>query len=223
MRRPARQPTRPEQPGAAARNAAALLASFSISLSALGCLGTSTPASFYTIPPNAVADAPRDGRISTSDVALQVGPLSLPRFLDRPQIVTRPAENPEQLHVSELHRWAGSLATETQRVLADDLASRLGTHRVVLHPATPPFALDYRVAVDINRMDGELNGTLTLDARWIVMRGERGEALAVDRSRFTENVAPGSYDGLVTAHGRALSRLGEAIATRIVALRGGPE
>src|SRR5262249_23921679 len=75
-----------------------------ISLLLAGCFGASRPARFYTLDPVQVRDSP--GSTST-DAVLAVGPIDLPDYVDRPQIVTRTGSN--ELVIAEFDRWGGSL------------------------------------------------------------------------------------------------------------------
>ena len=59
-----------------------------IAVLAAGCLGGSAPTRFYVL-------APVDGPAVAGErpLAVGVGPVSLASYLDRPQIVTRPASD----------------------------------------------------------------------------------------------------------------------------------
>jgi uncharacterized lipoprotein YmbA len=169
-----------------------------------GCLGRTPSPTFYSLaalPPPTVADA---------ELAVLVGPVTLPRYLDRPQIVTREAAS--RMQVAELHRWAGSLTADVQRVLALDLAHHLGTNRVAVYPRTKAFPIDYQVEVDIFRFDGRLDTEVVLDARFSVRSGDGGDPLRVERLRFADRVEPQTYAGLVASHEHALARFGLEVA-----------
>src|SRR5271157_1862130 len=49
---------------------------------------------------------------------IAIGPVRIPDYLDRPQIVIRSGKN--ELKLSEFDRWAGSLESDVSRVLVDD-------------------------------------------------------------------------------------------------------
>ncbi len=73
-----------------------------------GCIGTSAPVTrFYVLNPleagaGTVGD---DGRKAA--LSVEVAALRLPQYLERPQIVTRSAEN--RLELAEFHQWGGNL------------------------------------------------------------------------------------------------------------------
>ena len=95
---------------------------------ATACAGTSPPA-FYTLSPASGAAA---GAAITSrpDLGLVVGPLELPRYLDRRELVTR--DGAHRLVVADAHRWGGSMSSDVLRVVAGDLGRLLGTARVAV-------------------------------------------------------------------------------------------
>jgi len=83
----------------------------------------------------------RRRRLST--VQNVVGPVELPEYLDRPQIMT--CESRNELQFAEFDRWAGSLEKAFSRVLAVNLSILLSTDRVAVYPwKTTP--IDHQVA-----------------------------------------------------------------------------
>lgn len=195
---------RPLVASAAAALAAALLT---------GCFGSPRP-EFYALRTGAepaIASLPMLG--------LAIGPLDLPRYLDRPELVTRAADRADdRLLVADAHRWGGSLASDVLRVVADDLSRLLGTARVVVYPAQPRFPADYRVVLDVREFAGELGGPVTLRMRWTLVAAADGSAVAVEESHVEQPTASASYAALVEAESAALRTVTLAIAERIAAL-----
>ncbi len=175
------------------------------------CLGRTTPPAFYTLSPM----EPAADTASGNGPAVGVGPARLPSYLDRPQIVTR---RESRLHYDELHRWAGSLESELLRVLGSNLARLLGTDRVAVYPAEPPFPLAMRVVLEVERFDGVPGKSVTLQARWFLVGDTRDEPLAVGNSDIRVSVASGDYEDLVAAHSSAVAILSREIADRILGL-----
>jgi uncharacterized lipoprotein YmbA len=149
------------------------------------------------------------------DLGLGVGPLQFPRYLDRPEIVTRDGEH--QLLLGEWHRWGGSLRSDILRVVADDLGVLLGTDRIAVYPAEPRFPLDYRVLLDVREFEGTRGGSVRLRANWTVVARD-GKAVAVEATQIEQPVASPSWQDLVAAHSAALGTMTRQIATRVAAL-----
>ena len=94
-----------------------------------GCFGTSQSSRFYTLTP----PADRSGLGSTGlDTAVVIGPVTIPDYLDRRQIVTRSGRN--EIVLAEFDRWGGSLDGEITRVLVAGLADRLNSAHIAVFP-----------------------------------------------------------------------------------------
>lgn len=170
-----------------------------------GCFGSSKPSSFYTL--NTVAEASRQAPLA--DLSLVVGPLALPEYLDRPQIVIR--RTPNRVSIDEFHRWAGSFKQELLRVVAEDLSRLLGTARVVTYPNQASDA-HYRVLLDIQRFDGTLDDQVVLDMRWTIESLAPHKVLIQRRTRLTERVSSDDVERLLAAKSRLLGQLSQQIA-----------
>ena len=179
-----------------------------------GCLGRSAEARYYTMSPadGAALDAQPEGTV------IAVAAVSFPRYLERPQIVTR-TRGPE-LVFEDLHRWAGGFEANVHGVLVENLATRLpraqvGDSSTLMMPAT------FRVSVDVLQFDGRRGDQLILRARWTVRDEQQRDRLFNDESTIREPVHGGDIGSLIEAHDRALARLADAIAARIATAASG--
>lgn len=146
-------------------------------------------------------------------VAVGVGPIELPSYLDRPYIVTRRTRN--MLSISESHQWAEPLKAGVTRELVVNLALKLDTNRVYVLPQRQRKPLDFRVTIDIARFDGATSGRAVLAARWAVSSGDGNETLVTKVSEITVPVPSEGYEVLVRAMSTALSTLSGEIAEEI--------
>lgn len=180
---------------------------------ALGCLGSSPDVRHFAMTPVA---GPAAG--GAGPLALVLGPVSFPRYLERPQMVTRRGSS--ELAFDEFRRWAGGFESNVTRVLAQDLESRLGGARVVNEGAAAPFPIAYRLSVDFQQFEGSPgDDRLVLRASWS-LREEGGEQRVWDVAETIERpLAGGDPASLVQAHDAALGELADAIAARIAAAR----
>jgi hypothetical protein len=129
-----------------------------------GCAST-PPSAFYTLTPLPEASG-RAGDLGGSGIAVGLGPVSFPQFLDRPQIVTRDGAN--RLVVNEFHRWGGTVQDDFLRVWGENLAYLLGSSRVALFPSESRMTLDYRVPAEVLAFEGAADGSAVLRVRWSV-------------------------------------------------------
>lgn len=180
-----------------------------------GC-ATSQPSRFYLLSPLPEVKAARAETVGTpSGIALGVGPIRLPGYLDRPEIVTRQSDN--TLKLGEFDRWAEPLTDNFSRVLAQNLSALLGTDRVALYPWPRSAAVDYQVTLDVLQLDAQPSGEVVLRAFWNILAGDGEELLRTAQSNFVEPITNGSYENLVAAQSRAIGQLSQEIAG---ALRG---
>jgi uncharacterized lipoprotein YmbA len=183
-----------------------------------GCLGGSPPPRYYALAPTAARSAELPA--TSPDLGLAVGPIEFPRYLDRPEIVTR--DGAHRLVLASTHRWGGSLRNDVLRVLADDLGRLLGTSRIAVYPTEPRFRVDYRVLLELLAFEGVPGEAVTLRARWVVASGADGRALAVEESHVVQPTASASWEDLVAAHSAALGTLSRQIAAKLADLSARP-
>lgn len=174
------------------------------------CLAScGTPEAYYRLS----AEGPAPAH-AAADPALGVGPIDLPEYINRPELVFQ--SGPNRFEVPYGHRWAGSLAEAATQALAANLARRLGNGNVHPYPWAPGTALDRQVIVDIRQFHAVTGGDAILEAAWQIRdlnHGAGSGALAAGGSgRFDEPLAEGGYDAVVAAQSRLISRLADAIA-----------
>lgn len=173
-----------------------------------GCAGRSKPATFYVLTARAEAVMP-----TTQDPQLTVGPIDMPAYLDRPQIVTRLHNG--QLEVDEFNRWAQPLGPHLNQVLADNLAALTGSERVI--PAlTVRVREGYRIVGVVSRFEPDESGQVILQVTWAVQAvsgsGVSSRAEAVRRSLYKEPFVLGEPASAVEAMNRLLLRWSRDIA-----------
>jgi len=179
------------------------------------CGGKTPPMKYYTLNTLPVMQQENPGVVLGEDIAVGVGPVDFPKFLDRPQIVTRKGQN--RVEVSEFNRWAGSFSGDFSRVLAKNIATLLPTNRVEIYPWEDIFSPTYQIKLEVEQFDGQLGERVLLNVIWSVMDQEN--ELVVKNSLIEEPVSTEDYDGLVEAKSNALGTLSQAIVDEIRRLR----
>ena len=183
-----------------------------------GCAG-SPSSRFYQLTPvqsriSVIPDVPPD-----QSLFIAVGPVRIPDYLDRPQIVTRSGKN--ELSLSEFDRWAGSLESDAGRVLVEDISSLLPADRFFVVRRTSYLEgqapASYRVEVLVERFEGTLGDSVLLQAQWGVFAKDRS-LLLTKESRISKEIKGSSYDALVAAMSSALERLGRDISGGIMSV-----
>ena len=171
----------------------------------------SQPSNFYTL--SSLERAPNAG---TAGPAIGVGPITLPAYLDRPQIVTR--SSPNKVELAEFDKWAESLDNIFSRTMADNLGVLLETDRVVVLPRRRNLPLDFQVEVNVTRFDTTTTGQTQLTARWILFGKDSKEPLVSRESVIaTLTETPEDFEAIVASMSRAIENLSREIARTIKA------
>jgi uncharacterized protein len=187
-----------------------VLAMLSLALLVLGGCGSTPPTRLYVLP--TLTDASPPTSTAKRDLTIGVGPVTLPPYLDRPQIVTRASR--VKLDLAEFDQWAASLQDTVARVLAENLSLLIPTDRVVLHPWPRTTAIDYQVIVEVTQFDRALGGEVVLVARWSITAANEQE-LMMRKARFSAPAGGRDYKATVTAMSRTLEALSRDIAATI--------
>lgn len=178
-----------------------------------GCLGAKNdPSRFYVLA--SAADEEPESRVGEAYIG--VGPVDVPVYLQRPQLVTRISENKVELR--EYHRWAEPLDESITRVLTENMTRTLGTETIVGFPWYTPSILHGSVSVAIERFESDSAGVAHLKARWILRDGAAGDIYLSGETILQEIPAGPDTRDEVEALSRLLARLAEELADAIVSL-----
>lgn len=156
---------------------------------------------------------------STNKMSIGIGPVEIPRLLNRPQIVSR--KNKSEIIMSESHQWGGSYKEELIKAITDNLSVLLKTEKIEQHPWKSTFKPDYQVRIDIESFDGEIdstttsatNRTVTLNARWRLLKHDK--ELLVKRALITVPLKSSSYAAYVNAQSEAITRFSREVVAQI--------
>jgi hypothetical protein len=190
---------------------AATLLAILLTASLQGC-GSSPPASFYTLSPSPLA--PIDSAVE-ADVT--IGPIFIPEYLNRPQIVTR--RDGSELKLAEFDRWAEPLDDSFQRMLTTNIGTLLDSDRIIGYPTKGNFGLKYQVVVDILRFDADQRGNAVLDVKWGILDVNRDRTTPARSGRFESRASNANdYSQIVAAMDDTVSQLSVAIARSLIEL-----
>ncbi len=164
-----------------------------VSLLVAAC-GSSPPVRYFALSPmdSVQRQDPDDA------VTLGVGPLRLPEYLNRSQIVTRGGGS--ELEVDEFSRWAEPLTLALHRVVSTDVDNMMDGVIVIAFPweSVVRNDVDYRLLGEVTRFDADRSGRVVLDIQWAITDVPGGVAVAIRRSKY-ETRAARSDDPAVVA------------------------
>jgi uncharacterized protein len=179
-----------------------------------GC--ASQPSRFYLLSAMPDTETASQGTSGQQGPTIGVGPVTLPRYVDRPQIVTR--TSPYEIKQAEFDRWAEALDNNFSRVLTENLSLLLPTARVVMSPWPRATPIDYQITVDVSHFLSQVGGDSLLIADWTLFKGEGQDVLTSGRSRFSASPGGQDYAAIVAAMSQTVASLSREIATVVKGL-----
>jgi uncharacterized protein len=184
-----------------------------------GCLRVSKSVQFYMLS----ADSGQAGKslvpTATQDLVIGLGPIHIPEYLNRPQMIVATSQN--QYRLSEEHRWAERLDQNISHALFKSLPRQLGTDRIVRYPWSQRHTIDYQVGIDILEFNINANGQSILIAQWYVKSKDKP---TIDkRSEYKSPASTTDHEMMVKAQSQCLTKLGKEISEtlrQLMAVRG---
>ena len=194
----------------------AFILALTVILGGCGAPSPSPPSSYYILSPLSDMKAEAPPSSAEKKITLAVGPVVIPKHLDRSQIVKRTSRH--QLVLASLDQWAEPLKDNFTRVLVENLSSLLGTDRVETYPWHRSITVDYQVVVEVIRFDANSMGKSILIARWKVFGNNGREFLFSRRSEFSKQVTEKDLESVVETMSGNLGELSNEIAAALIAL-----
>ena len=197
-----------------------------------GCINTPLPEYYVLTPepaesglnlpdagaPDAAAGVGLSGINKLSNLAVGVGPVTIPETVNRPNIVTPLDAN--QLDVAEYHRWSEPLRENISRVVITNLADRLGVSKLYPYPWLRT-EIDNIARIDVLQMSGEPGREVYLQVRWQILTGTKPYELLDTRiTEYRQAVGGGGYSSLVAAYSSAYASLSDDIARALAEING---
>ena len=174
---------------------------------------------FFTLSALSQPEPPPAKRPAASPgVSLGVGPITLPGYLDRQEIVIRIAEN--QLRFSENDRWAEPLEENFARVLSQNIAMLLRAERINAYPWPVDRKPAYQVEIEVLRFETDVDHQAQLSTRWLVRNNSRKDAIQYHETRLSRPAQSRSTEASIAALSEALADLSREVAAAIEEMDG---
>jgi hypothetical protein len=150
------------------------------------------------------------------DVIIAVGPVSIPQYQDRPQIVTQDKDG--LLEFAQFDRWGEGLNIGMSRVITENLVRMLPGASIEMFPVNYAIPVKYQVIVDVVGLESELGKDAYLVAQWSIIDSKNKKMVFTKRSEFLQPITPPDYVGLSNVLSAACVSLSGEIAEELVAL-----
>ncbi|OUR80147.1 hypothetical protein A9Q83_01585 [Alphaproteobacteria bacterium 46_93_T64] len=139
---------------------------------ASGCaniVSQSTPTEFYRLIDATDQQLALKAMSFSDDIQIGVGPITIPGYADRPQIVSSGSGG--RLMVDDFNHWAEPVQENIERIMVSNISSLLSEKQVFHYPANfHPAPSSIQVAVEIREMIRDESGAVFLSASWNVKR-----------------------------------------------------
>ena len=180
-----------------------------------GCLGgPSAQTNFYMLSPLSPSQAGTSAATAEGRIRIGLVTVVVPEYLNRNEIVVNLDNTVYRL--AEFNQWAEPLNDNLTRVLEENLTNLLrGDSIDVFLASDSSIPADYRLEVDVLRLDGNLGGQVALISQWALLETEEGGLILMRRSEYQELAADQTVKELVLAQSRMIENLSRDIAAVI--------
>jgi uncharacterized lipoprotein YmbA len=186
-----------------------------LSLALAGCLGGQSPSTnFYMLSPLSPSTAEESAVSAEARIHVGLETVVIAEYLNRNEIILNLDNTIYQL--AEFNQWAEPLDANLTRVLEENLTNLLQDASIEVFMASESsIPLDYRLEVDMLRLDGNLGDQVRMVVQWALLETEEDELILMRRSRYQESTADETVKELVLAESRMVENLSRDMAATI--------
>lgn len=177
-----------------------------------GCASSPFPR-FYLLSPLSNDSSELQRSAGAPCFSIGIGPVKLPEYTNRPQIVTRTSQN--EISRAQFDLWAEPLQANFSRIIGENLTQLLCTKRVYLFPWEASIKPDYLVRAEIIEMIGNLDTKAVFQVQWSIWGVREEKEVIQKRSTYSEHLPDPTYHGLVQAYSSLVGQLSRDIAKAI--------
>jgi len=187
-----------------------------------GCLSVSdSPVPrFYTLRSTDNAGESKKFDIA-SKVIIGIGPIEIPEYQNRPQMVTTDKDG--MLTFAQFERWGESLDSGLARLILENLTLIFPQAELQIFPCNFSIPLDYQVIVNVVQLESQLDKDIFFVAQWTIIDSKTQEMLLTKRSQIRQAINPHTYSGLALALSKVCTLLSGEIAENLSKLSKQPK
>ena len=176
--------------------------------SLLVACGSSPPVHYYSLEQIDVVAQPD----ADDSPIVGLGPLRIPDYLKRSQIVTRGTG--ADVSIDDFARWAEPLDQAVHGIVANNVDSLLADIIVVAFPYISTVDVDYVVVGRIDQFDVRVDGDALMIVQWGLVDANRQTLIAPQRHRYNARASdPADPGSIAKAMTDILTQLSHDIAS----------
>jgi uncharacterized lipoprotein YmbA len=165
---------------------------------------------FYVLATSDELGAPAASSKSIAPATVGLGPIELPSYVRRAELVER--RGATGLEPARDERWGEPIESGVVRVLARDLELALGVKTLALHPWYADAAPQWQVKVTFARFEREEGGQVVVAARWQIVETATRSVRVERDARIARPIDAHDDAATVRALSEGLSELSAQIA-----------
>jgi uncharacterized protein len=170
--------------------------------------GTTRPAQFYVLDATATPTASK-----ASNLRLGIGPILIPGYIDRPQIVTK--SESAKLNYAEYERWAETMDEMFTRILTQNITLATGSNNVISHPWSASANLNNELTAKIIKFESNANGDTLLIVQWQLLNNTNDTHIFSTHSEFHASAKSTGYSDIVSALNNTISQFSNEIISHL--------
>ena len=186
-----------------------------------GCIGMSKspPPRFYDLQAIAGDEGIKKYNVPSS-VIIGIGPVKVPEYLNRPQIVT--VDENDMLSFAQFDRWGEPLEFALLQLFVNNLSVLMPAANIAASPWNLALPVKYQVIMDVVRLESRLDKDLSFTVQWSVIDLENKKMVFTKRSGFSKPIESHSYSGLAKTLNMECASLSGEIAKTLSSLAAQP-
>lgn len=175
-------------------------------ISACSVGGKTRPSQFYVL--DATIEQPLGG--SMEDLRLGVGPIAIPGYVDRPQMVTK--TDTAEIRIDEYARWAEPLEEMFTRTLSENIRALTNSQQIHSHPWTKLVEYDHRIGAKVIKFENDSQGNALLVVHWgLVHQTDSREVANITYSEYRATAKGSDFSSRVDALNDTLAQFAREI------------
>ena len=179
-----------------------------ISILLISACASTPPTNFYVL--EALSQTPVSLTDAEKKRQIGIGPITLPPLLERKQLVTRAEHN--NVQIAEFHQWAEPVKDNVAQVLMQNL-SQLQPHTIFrTYPWSAYGTVNYRVIIDIIRLDTQPGKSANIEATWAVMDENTHTIITNGHAAIEHKLTDESYPATVNALSQLLNEFSQKLS-----------
>lgn len=149
--------------------------------------------------------------VSAKEITIGLMPADIPSYLDKPQVIVQ-SDNSAIFQINEKERWIERFGKLVDRAIASDLYTYF-PNAIISNPLTDEMSSEYTVSIQINKIIGPLNGTITLESVYTIQNNKTTKS---KQKRFVKSETTGpSYIDYADTISKLLNEMVKQIATEL--------